>query len=81
MAEDSGPPKTIMLSDTEGVVSFSQQFSVSPPASAVEQKSGPVGMRPAEDPTEGASLVFWAVCLLSGLGVGVLAYLAVRMFA
>ena len=80
MGDDSGPPKTIMLSDTEGVVSFSQKLSVSPPSSPMEQ-SGPVGMRPSEYSTEGASLIFWAVCLLSGLGVGVLAYLAVRMFA
>lgn len=78
-AADDGPPKTIMIPGSEGVVSFSQKFNVGTPA-AMDQ-SRPHAAAPVVDAGDGPGLVFWSICLLSGLAVGVLAYLAVRMFA
>jgi serine/threonine-protein kinase len=55
-----GPAKTMLLQPSEGVVSMART-------------GGP--MRPATGPiVEGASTLYWIVCLFTGIAVGVLAY-------
>jgi serine/threonine-protein kinase len=54
----SGPNKTVMIQPTEGVVSMAR--------GAVQPATGSI--------SEGASTLYWIVCLLTGLAVGVLAY-------
>ena len=56
----SGPNKTVMLQPSEGVVSMALTGGAVPPA------TGPIA--------EGASTLYWIVCLFTGIAVGVLAY-------
>ncbi|HEY5924709.1 MAG TPA: protein kinase [Kofleriaceae bacterium] len=56
-----GPNKTVMLQPSEGVVSVAQRGHAVQPAGA-----GPM--------VEGASTLYWIVCLFTGIAVGVLAY-------
>jgi serine/threonine-protein kinase len=60
----SGPNKTVMLQTSEGVVSVARTGGQLPAA------AGPV--------TQGASTLYWIVCLVAGVLVGVLAYVLVR---
>ena len=59
----AGPQKTMMLQNTEGVVSF----------------AGPAGAAPgvAQAPSSGASTGFWIGSLLAGAAFGALAYVIV----
>ncbi|MEM9490515.1 MAG: hypothetical protein AAGC55_15315, partial [Myxococcota bacterium] len=77
-ADDEGPPKTMILADSEGVVSFArghtgesqplgQQLGLQPTSSGI----------PQPDEGGGASTVFWIASLVTGLAIGVLAYLVV----
>ena len=74
--DDHGPPKTMMLPNSEGVVSFVQGQSGT---SAALPQSGayhqPPVMRAAA--SDQISALYWTVCLAGGLAVGVLAYLLV----
>jgi hypothetical protein len=65
-AGSSGPNKTVLLQPSEGVVS-------------VARGNGPVAAAPSGAPIviEGASPLYWAVCLAIGITVGVLAYVIV----
>lgn len=61
----------MMLANSEGVVSFAErgdaaQMAVSPAAESTNITR-----------VSGATPLFWVICLVVGLGVGVLAYLAV----
>jgi tRNA A-37 threonylcarbamoyl transferase component Bud32 len=56
----SGPQKTMMLQPSEGVVSVARS------GHAVQAAAGPI--------VEGASTLYWIVCLFTGIAVGVLAY-------
>jgi len=56
-----GPPRTVMLPNSEGVVSMSQGGRVVPGPDRAGQSSG-------------ASAMFWILCLLTGLAVGIGAY-------
>jgi hypothetical protein len=77
-ADDGAPNKTMMLENSEGIVSFAQRGE-----SAAVQTPVPVPVEPTENTSitdvGGASALFWVICLATGLGVGVLAYLAVVM--
>lgn len=75
--DDSGMPKTMMLQDSEGVVSFAkgQSDPLSAPSHQMADHTGRTGSGDDED--EGASPLFWAACLITGIAAGVLAYLAV----
>ncbi len=84
--EESGPPKTILLPGTEGVVSVSQQYQALPsqqpqqapiptPGGAPSYQSGPVEVE------QGPSPLFWALCIAAGLAVGVGAYLLVLLLS
>jgi hypothetical protein len=79
-----GPPKTMMLQNTEGIVSVAARGAGAIPA------TGPGGPGPgvaAVPPpisslvpdTSGATGAFWAICLILGAGVGALAYVIVRV--
>jgi len=80
-----GSPQTVLLPDSEGVVSMAAPSASAPAAAArsapisspvpVQQQVGD-STSSTEVPT-GATPLFWAICLLTGLGVGVLAYLVV----
>jgi len=89
-AADGAPNKTMMLESSEGVVSFAARgdsAAVPSPQSAAPTGPGayPGSAPSAADQTDstsitevgGASALFWIICLLTGLGIGVLAYLAV----
>jgi serine/threonine-protein kinase len=65
------PNKTIMLQDSEGLISMAEDASVE----AIPQAS--VGDLTGVTAKGGASGLFWAVCLITGVGVGVLAYVIV----
>jgi hypothetical protein len=56
----SGPNKTVLLQPSEGVVSMART------GGAVQPATGPI--------VEGASTLYWIVCLFTGIAVGVLAY-------
>jgi hypothetical protein len=56
----SGPNKTVMLQPSEGVVSVART------GHAVQAATGPI--------VDGASTLYWIVCLFTGIAVGVLAY-------
>ncbi len=62
----AGPNKTVMLQPTEGVVSVARTGG---PVAAL-----PHGMAPM---VQGASTLYWIVCLFTGIAVGVLAYVIV----
>jgi hypothetical protein len=68
-APPSGPNKTVMLQPSEGVVSVARQ-------------GGPLAAAGAGPMTgaviQGASTLFWIVCLTAGVAIGVIAYLIVR---
>jgi len=66
-AGPSGPNKTVMLQPSEGVVSVARAGG--PLAAA----GGPMTSAIAQ----GASTLFWIVCLTTGVAVGVIAYLIV----
>ena len=71
--QQGGPPKTMMLQNTEGIVSV---------AAAQRGAQLPAGPVPASGPvpvaSTGASGAFWAVSLFIGAAVGALGYLVVR---
>ena len=73
-----GPQRTMLLDDSEGVVSFARPADSAPVGPTghipVPPDAHSVNQAPASG---GASAMFWIVCLLTGLSVGVLAYLAV----
>jgi len=62
-----GPNKTVMLQPSEGVVSVAHS------GHAVQA----VGTSGRPQVIEGASTLFWIVCLLTGIAVGVLGYVIV----
>jgi len=70
------PKKTMLLDGSEGVVSFAKH-GTSVPAAAVPAPEEPTENSTAPAPDGGATPLFWVICLLTGLGVGVLAYVAV----
>ncbi len=81
---DGAPKKTMMLESSEGVVSFAARGeSAAVPSPQTAAPTGPAA--PSMDKTDstsmtdvgGASALFWIICLVTGLGIGVLAYLAV----
>ena len=55
---------TMLLDDSEGVVSFAQRGDTAKPAAIEQTPSAP-------------SLLFWLSCILTGVGVGVVAYIIV----
>jgi eukaryotic-like serine/threonine-protein kinase len=61
-----GDPKTVLLQNSEGIISFAQRG-----------RPVPVGARPVVDAGRGSSAGFWALCIFIGIAVGVLAYLVV----
>jgi hypothetical protein len=65
-APSSGPQKTVMLQPSEGVVS-------------VARTGGAVQAAVAGAPAaaQGASTLYWIVCLVIGIAVGVLGYVIV----
>jgi serine/threonine-protein kinase len=60
----SGPNKTVLLQPSDGVVSVARQ------GGALQAAGG-------AKVVEGASALFWIICLVMGIGVGVLAYVIV----
>jgi serine/threonine-protein kinase len=63
------PQKTMILDNSEGIVSLAQQGGKpGVPAPAMDPESTSV------TDAGGAGPLFWALCLLGGLGLGVLAY-------
>jgi hypothetical protein len=75
------PAQTVLLPDSEGVVSIADQggsVPASAPAAAPAATPNEVGdTTSATEAPPGATPLFWIICLLTGLGVGVLAYLVV----
>jgi len=67
----ASPNKTMMLQGSEGVVSFANSGGLAPAAPPPAAESTNITR------VEGATPLFWIICLVVGLGVGVLAYLAV----
>jgi serine/threonine-protein kinase len=64
MPPAGGPNKTVMLQPSEGVVSVART------GQPLQATTGPI--------VEGASTLYWIVCLVAGIAVGVLAYVLVR---
>ena len=59
-APGGGANKTMLLQPSEGVVSMARTGGAVPPATGAM--------------VEGASTLYWIVCLFTGIAVGVLAY-------
>jgi hypothetical protein len=68
--QPGAPQKTMMLNDTEGILSLAGK---SAPAVEMPDPADQTGLTRAP----GVTTTFWVVCLLTGLTIGVLAYLAV----
>jgi eukaryotic-like serine/threonine-protein kinase len=64
----SGPNKTVMLQPSEGVVSVARQGGPLAAAGAGPRTGAVV---------QGATTLFWIICLTAGVAVGVIAYLIV----
>ncbi|HUH02385.1 MAG TPA: serine/threonine-protein kinase [Kofleriaceae bacterium] len=76
------PQKTMMLDPSEGVVSFAAKGGSAPVATPSHGLTPAAIAHEHTDQTSladlrGATPLFWIICLLTGLGVGVLAYIAV----
>jgi len=70
----SGPNKTVMLQPSDGVVSVARTGQALQPAGLTP------GMAPNAGPpraAQGATPLFWIICLVMGIAVGVLAYVIV----
>jgi eukaryotic-like serine/threonine-protein kinase len=70
----SGPNKTVMLQPSDGVVSVARTGQALQPAGLTP------GMAPTAGPprvVQGATPLFWIICLVMGIAVGVLAYVIV----
>jgi tRNA A-37 threonylcarbamoyl transferase component Bud32 len=90
-ADDDGPPKTMMLQDTEGIVSLAQQLQQGAPVQQQQPNMGHMGTGPTPQPgaqapqqaaqiiEDGASVIFWVISLTVGVVVGVGAYVILRM--
>ncbi|MBV8760110.1 MAG: serine/threonine protein kinase [Deltaproteobacteria bacterium] len=65
----SGPQKTVMLQPSEGVVSVAQRGGPIAAAAGAPMVTGAI--------VQGASTMFWIVSLLTGVAVGVIAYVIV----
>ena len=61
--QGGGPNKTVLLQPSEGVVSVART------GGAVQAAGGAM--------SQGASTLFWIVCLATGIAVGVIAYVIV----
>ena len=61
--QQQGPNKTVMLQPTDGIVSVART------GGAVGPATGPI--------IQGASTLYWIVCLVTGVAIGVLAYVIV----
>jgi hypothetical protein len=79
-APQSGPQKTVMLQQSEGVVSVARTGQALQPAAPTAQPgAGPTtDVGPAvKEGGGGASMLFWIVSMIIGIGIGVLAYVIV----
>jgi eukaryotic-like serine/threonine-protein kinase len=71
------PNKTILLNPSEGIVSVARAGA--PIASANAMASANSMQRPVAAPSAGgATVTFWIVCLICGVGLGALAFLIMR---
>jgi eukaryotic-like serine/threonine-protein kinase len=75
-ADPSAPKRTMLLQDSEGIISYAQQ-GASPPPARPSPAYEPIDRTSVTEASGGASILFWAICLLAGLIVGVGAYWAV----
>ena len=70
-----GPNKTILLQPSDGIVSVAKAGS----PIAVAQAPQMFGQAPVVRPhSTGASMAFWIICLLCGVGLGALAFVIMR---
>lgn len=70
-----GPNKTILLQPSDGIVSVAKAGS----PIAVAQAPQMFGQAPVARPhSTGASMAFWIICLLCGVGLGALAFVIMR---
>jgi predicted Ser/Thr protein kinase len=90
--DESGPPRTILLPDSEGL------RSLLPPAATGSATPGPMPIMTGPGPTpgsrpmarydagpapgqaEGSDTLFWILCIVGGMILGVLAYVLVLQF-
>ncbi len=75
----SGPQKTVMLQGSEGVVSVARSGQAIQAAPTATPQAGPttdVGPAVSEG-GGGASMLFWIMSMIIGIGLGVLAYVIV----
>ena len=71
MSAGGGENKTMMLNSSEGVVSFAQTGGSATPVS-----TPPIGEMPLV-PSGGSSALFWIICIVCGVAIGIVAYLIV----
>jgi hypothetical protein len=74
--QGGGPNKTILLQPSDGIVSVAKAGG----PIAVAQPPQMFGQAPIARPgqSSGASMGFWIVCLLCGVGLGALAFVIMR---
>jgi hypothetical protein len=76
----SGPNKTVLLQPSDGVVSVARTGQalqpVGPPPGMAPGMAPGMGPAPARA-AQGATPLFWIICLVTGIAVGVLAYVIV----
>lgn len=82
MSAGGGEARTMMLESSEGVVSFAQQGRVATPSStpAIASPSAETAIA-GDDAGGGSSALFWIVCIVAGVGIGIVAYLIVARVA
>jgi phage shock protein PspC (stress-responsive transcriptional regulator) len=71
----SGPNKTVMLQSSDGVVSVARTGQALQPAGLAPGVAPNMGAPPKV--VRGATPLFWIICLVTGIAVGVLAYVIV----
>jgi hypothetical protein len=79
--DDSGPPQTILLPDSQGIPAFNRPTALAPVAQPLPLPSPPPPSRPVpsygsgqHEVSQGSDTMFWILCIVGGMIVGVLAY-------
>jgi hypothetical protein len=71
----SGPNKTVLLQPSDGVVSVARTGQALQPVAGMPGVMAPAPSAPRV--VQGATPLFWIICLIAGIAVGVLAYVIV----
>jgi hypothetical protein len=84
MSAGGGEQRTMMLQSSEGVVSFAQTGSTPTPSTPIHLSSASPSAETAiagGNTQSSSSALFWIICIVCGIGIGIVAYLIVAKVA